>query len=220
MWTVNLTPENGGYIRAFSRARFTPDGETVYYGTDVNDYATDLYSYLYAISASPNLPCSFGITPDFAAYQYNGGSGSVAITATNSNCVWTAASNVNWITVYNAGGTGNGTVTYTVTANPNFTTRTGTITIGGQTFTVTQETRNNDEVSLAYPVSGDTFTLQTNIFVSANATNPNGTIARVEFYANNQLIGTDTSAPYLIVWNNPAATNYTLIASHSIKTAR
>ena len=213
LWTVNLTPENGGYIRAFSRARFTPDGETVYYGTDVNDYATDLYSYLYAISASPNLPCSFGITPDFASYQYNGGSGSIAITATNSNCVWTAASNVNWITVYNAGGTGNGTVTYTVTANPNFTTRTGTITIGGQTFTVTQEARTTTtSVSITYPVSGDTFTLPTNIFVSANATNPNGTIARVEFYANNQLIGTDTSAPYLIVWNNPAATNYTLIA--------
>ena len=98
IWTINLPAENGGYVRTFSRARFTPDGETVYYGTDVNDYANDLYSYLYAVSASPNLPCSFGITPDFASYQYNGGSGNIKIAATNSTCPWTAASNVNWIT--------------------------------------------------------------------------------------------------------------------------
>ena len=161
----------------------------------------------------PNLPCSIGISPDFASYQYNGGSGNIAITAINSTCPWTAASNVNWITVYNASGTGNGNVAYTVTANPNFTPRTGTITVGGQTFTVTQEARTTTtSVSITSPVSGAVFTLPTNLFVSANATNPNGTIARVEFYANNQLIGTDTSAPYQIVWNGVAATNYTLVA--------
>ena len=33
IWTVNLTAENGGYIRTTSRARFSPDGETIYYGT-------------------------------------------------------------------------------------------------------------------------------------------------------------------------------------------
>ena len=71
--------------------------------------------------------------------------------------------------IYNAGGTGNGTVAYTVTANPNFSPRTGTITVGGQTFTVTQEARTTTtSVSITSPASGEVFTLPTNIFVSAN----------------------------------------------------
>ena len=212
-WQVNFPAENGGYVRALSRPRFSADSSTVYYGTNVNDYAGDVYTYLYAIAASPDLPCSFGISPANAAFPYNGGSGSIAVTSTNTDCAWTAASNVNWITVYNTSGNGNGTVNYTVTANPVFNERTGTLTIGGQTFTVTQAARTTTtSVNITYPSSGAVFNLPTNVFVRANANNTNGTIARVEFYANNQLIGTDTSAPYQIVWNNVFATNYTLTA--------
>ena len=212
-WQVNFPAENGGYVRALSRPRFSGDGSTVYYGTNVNSYANDLYTYLYAISAAPDLPCAFGISPAGASYQYNGGSGSFAISATNANCTWTATSSVNWITVFNTSGTGSGTIAFAVTANPNFTPRTGTITIGGQTFAVTQEGRTTAvSVSLTHPTSTAVFELPTNIFVAANATNPNGTINRVEFFANGELIGTDNSAPYQIVWNNPAATAYTLLA--------
>ena len=150
-------------------------------------------------------PCNFSFS--------NGGSGSIAVTSTNADCAWTAASNVNWITVYNTSGSGDGTVNYTVTANPDFTERTGTITIGGQTFTVTQAARaTTTSVNITYPSSGAVFNLPTNVFVSANANNMDGTIARVEFYADSQLIGTDISAPYQIVWNNVFATNYTLTA--------
>ena len=212
-WQVNFPAENGGYVRGSNRPRFSNDGATVYYGTNVNDYAEDVYSYLYAIAASPTLPCSFGITPNAASYQYNGGSGSIALTSVNMGCSWTATSNVNWITVYNTSGAGNGTVTYTVSANPDFTPRVGILTVGGQTFTVTQAARTTaTNVSITYPISGQEFTLPENLFVAANATNAGGAIARVEFYANSQLIGTDTSAPYQIVWNDVAATDYTLIA--------
>ena len=212
-WQVSLPAENGGYVRGISRPRFSGDGATVYYGTNVNDYASDAYSYLYAIASSPTLPCSFGISPNNASYQYNGGSGSIAVAATNADCVWTATSNAAWITVHSTGGTGSGTLTYTVTANPAFAPRTGTISVGGQTFTVAQAARTTTTtVSITNPTSGDNFTLPTNLFVSANATNSSGTIARVEFYADSQLIGTDNSAPYQIVWNDPSATEYTLIA--------
>jgi len=37
-----------------------------------------------------------------------------------------------------ATGVGNGTVSYTVASNPNNAPRTGTITIGGETFTITE----------------------------------------------------------------------------------
>ena len=58
---------------------------------------------------------------------------------TTTGCAWTATSNAPWITVTTgASGSGNGTVTYSVAANTGTTSRTGTLTVAGQTFTVTQ----------------------------------------------------------------------------------
>jgi hypothetical protein len=80
--------------------------------------------------------CSFTVAP--AAYTVSSGGGStpVAITA-GAGCAWQAASNASWITVAPAAGSGSGSVTVTVApaVGP---ARTGTATIAGQTFTVTQ----------------------------------------------------------------------------------
>src|ERR1051326_8067714 len=70
---------------------------------------------------------------------YTGNNGiTVGVTA-GSGCSWTAVSSANWITI-NAGasGSGSGTVTYSVAANASNSSRTGTITIGGQTLTITE----------------------------------------------------------------------------------
>ena len=64
------------------------------------------------------------------------GSSSVSVTAL-AGCVWTPVSNVAWITVAGTG-SGNGTFNYTVQANPDSGPRTGTVTVGSATFTVTQ----------------------------------------------------------------------------------
>lgn len=82
--------------------------------------------------------CTFSISPTSASIPSAGGNGTVAVTAT-AGCAWTARSNVTWITV-TAGASGNasGTVGYTVAANTATTARTGTLTIAGRTFTVTQ----------------------------------------------------------------------------------
>ena len=65
--------------------------------------------------------------------------GSTAVTAP-TGCAWTGVSNSTpWLTVTSgASGAGNGTVAFSATANPNGTPRTGTLTIGGQTFSVNQ----------------------------------------------------------------------------------
>jgi hypothetical protein len=69
-----------------------------------------------------------------------GGTGSVTITASPTTCVWTATSNVTWITVTSSGnGSGNGVIGYSVAENAATSSRTGTITIGGKTFTITQQ---------------------------------------------------------------------------------
>ena len=82
--------------------------------------------------------CSFAISPTSASLGANGGTGSVNVT-TSAGCAWTATSNASWISITSgASGTGNGMVNYSVAANTGTTSRTGTLTIAGQTFTVMQ----------------------------------------------------------------------------------
>ncbi|MDX2033404.1 MAG: proprotein convertase P-domain-containing protein [Blastocatellia bacterium] len=82
--------------------------------------------------------CSYTAAPTTQSVAAAGGTGTVTVTTT-AECGWTAASNVPWISV-TAGtpGSGNGTVSYTVAANIASAPRTGTLTIAGQTVTVTQ----------------------------------------------------------------------------------
>ncbi len=86
------------------------------------------------------LSCSYSINPISQAFPSSGGTNSVNVTAT-AGCTWTAQSNSpSFITITSgASGTGNGTVNYSVAVNTSASQRTGTITIAGQTFTVTQD---------------------------------------------------------------------------------
>jgi Zn-dependent metalloprotease len=95
-------------------------------------------------TAASDLPtdcggtCTYSISPTSASAPAAGGSGTVTVTA-GAGCAWTAASNAGFIAVTaGASGSGSGTVTYNVGANGATTSRTGTLTIAGQTFTVTQ----------------------------------------------------------------------------------
>ncbi|MGH9846769.1 MAG: BACON domain-containing protein, partial [Blastocatellia bacterium] len=83
--------------------------------------------------------CNYSISPTSQSFNASGGAGSVNV-ATTTGCAWTAAvNNAPWITITSgSSGTGNGTVNYSVAANTTTSSRTGTITITGQTFTVNQ----------------------------------------------------------------------------------
>lgn len=82
--------------------------------------------------------CSYSINPTSASYAAGGGSGSVSVTA-GAGCNWTAVSNATFITITSgSSGSGNGTVNYSVAANSGSSSRNGTMTIAGLTFTVTQ----------------------------------------------------------------------------------
>ena len=83
--------------------------------------------------------CNTTISPTASSPTAAGGAGTVAVTANAGSCAWTAASNAPWITITaGASGTGNGSVSYNVAANALTSSRTGTMTIAGQTMTVTQ----------------------------------------------------------------------------------
>jgi hypothetical protein len=82
--------------------------------------------------------CSYSLNPTGASLTAASGAYTVQVTAT-SGCAWTAASNAGWITVTSGSSeTGAGTVNYSVTANSATSARSGSITIAGSTFTVTQ----------------------------------------------------------------------------------
>jgi len=105
-------------------------------------FGEDEAGELYAVGLTGQvlrLLAAVSIAPTTAVFDEAGGQGSVGVTSPGGCPAWTATSNDPWISV-NAGanGTGNGTVSYTVSANPDVPPRTGTMTIAGRTFEVEQ----------------------------------------------------------------------------------
>lgn len=83
-------------------------------------------------------PCSYSISPQSQNLSAAGGPVTVAVSS-RTGCNWVSASNASWITVTSgSSGTANGSVTLSVAANATTASRTGTVTIAGQTFTVVQ----------------------------------------------------------------------------------
>jgi len=89
----------------------------------------------------PPLPsCTFTVAPLTTSIDAMGGEATATVTASLPSCPWTAVSAVPWIVVSDVSfGVGSGTVRYA--ASPNLaspTQRVGTVTIAGQTVTMTQ----------------------------------------------------------------------------------
>jgi RHS repeat-associated protein len=67
-------------------------------------------------------------------------------------------------------------------------------------------------VSITAPASGASFTAPAAITLMANASDPDGTIAKVDFYQGTTLIGTSTASPYTFNWTGVPAGSYSLTA--------
>jgi hypothetical protein len=92
------------------------------------------------VTITQEAACTFAISPTSDQIGKGGGPGTVTVQA-RDGCPWTASSNVPWITIVSGdSGSGTGIVTYNVDKNgKDSPARTGTITIAGQTFTLTQK---------------------------------------------------------------------------------
>jgi hypothetical protein len=92
----------------------------------------------HTVTVTQAYGCTFALSPTSQSFGFFGGTGSVTV-STFDGCAWTAVTNVTWITIRSGeGGTGPGTVVYTVPPLLLGGKRSGSITIGGQTFMVTQ----------------------------------------------------------------------------------
>src|SRR5206468_8073537 len=67
-------------------------------------------------------------------------------------------------------------------------------------------------VTLTAPVDATAYAEPASIALAASASDTDGTIARVDFYAGSTLIGTVTAPPYTATWSNVPAGTYVLMA--------
>ncbi len=105
---------------------------------------TGAYSAVETFFTAQPQPCSYVLSPTSAALSGIDGATSTFTVTADNRCAWTAVSSDPFITILSgASGTGNGTVTFAVTANTGGTPRTGTIVVSGAdgraTFAVTQD---------------------------------------------------------------------------------
>ena len=122
--TTNMT--DGNFVVVVSAANANQTGNYTLSVTSPSCTVTQIQS------------CNATLDHNADSFTAGGGTGSVNV-AIGSTCAWTAVSNDSWITVTSgASGTGNGSVGFTVDPNSGDA-RTGTITIAGLTFNVTQE---------------------------------------------------------------------------------
>lgn len=67
-------------------------------------------------------------------------------------------------------------------------------------------------VTIQSPQAGQSFNAPASITISADASDSDGTISKVEFYNGTTKLGEDITAPYSFSWNNVSAGNYTIQA--------
>jgi len=91
----------------------------------------------FELQITPGTSCSYSLPAFNQSFGSTAASGTVNV-VTTAGCGWSASSNVSWISITaGSSGTGNGTVSYSVAADSGAS-RTGTLSIAGQTYTVSQ----------------------------------------------------------------------------------
>lgn len=67
-------------------------------------------------------------------------------------------------------------------------------------------------VSITSPQNAMVFSPPANITINATAADPDGSVAKVEFFQGAAKLGEDTTSPYSFAWSNVSAGNYSLTA--------
>ncbi|GAB3353478.1 RHS repeat domain-containing protein [Lysobacter tyrosinilyticus] len=99
---------------------------------------------------------------------------------------------------------GPGTYTFNATANIQ-----GGASMGTQMIITVVSPPPSVSINAA---TGGPFVAPASVGLSANASDSDGTVAKVEFFANGVLVGTDTSSPFALTWSNVAPGTYNVTA--------
>ena len=89
------------------------------------------------VTVTQGQGCTASITPTSQSVAASGGTGSISV-ATEAGCLWSAGSNASWIAITSGqNGNGPGTIAFATAASTG-PARSATLTVAGQTFTVSQ----------------------------------------------------------------------------------
>jgi hypothetical protein len=106
-------------------------------GTTTRTGAVTIQGLTYTVTQF-GTGCSFTLTPNSISVDSFGGPGAISIQASSSNCAWNIQQGDAWISASPTSGQGSAPVNVTVGTLSSTSSRTGSITIAGQTLTVNQ----------------------------------------------------------------------------------
>lgn len=148
----------------------------------------------------------------------------------DANLSWSASSTQSWLSLSATSGSLAAGESATVTISIN--SAAGQLTQGSYSDTLTFANVTNGKgntsrpvaltvtapnlppnVSLSSPADGAMFTASAGITLKAEATDGDGSVSKVAFFAGATLLGTVTNAPYTFIWSNVMAGSYSLTAN-------
>jgi fibronectin type 3 domain-containing protein len=154
-WDPNTEPDIAGYKIYFGRVSraqtesvdvgnatsYTvmglPEGTTYYFAATAYDGYGRESVFSNEVSTTTSSLCTYAIAPASQSFTAAAGSGTVTVTAT-AGCSWAVSGGASWITVTSgAGGTGSGTVRYSVAANTGAA-RSAAMTVAGLILSISQ----------------------------------------------------------------------------------
>jgi hypothetical protein len=145
--SVSVTTQSGCAWNASSNAAWlstsasgTGSGSAGYsYGTNAGPARTGTLTIAGAtFNVTQASGCMYALTASSASVSASGGSGTTVLSTSSSSCGWTISSSASWLTLTSAAsGAGSATIGYSVAANTGAA-RSANLTIGGQTFLVSQ----------------------------------------------------------------------------------
>ena len=98
-------------------------------------------SFTLSALEAPNASCDFSVSTNRQSLAARGGDGRATIDATAGGCAWTATATAPWIKLAAAGGSGSGTLDYSVEPNTGAF-RSGVIIVAGNHLIITQQPAN------------------------------------------------------------------------------
>ena len=150
--TVNVTVASGCSWTAVSNASWITitsnssgsGNGTLNYSVSANSTSSSqtgtmtIAGQTFTVTQSVGASCSYTISPTSNSFGSSGGTGTISVSSP-SGCSWSATSNVSWLAITSgSSGSGSGTVAFSDASNSSTSSRTGTLTVAGKTFQVTQ----------------------------------------------------------------------------------
>ena len=217
-----LTANTSPYVAAWNPAS---PGLYTLTATATDDAGNQTLSSPVTVTFTGNTPPNVSLSTPTSGARVVAGS-AVSIIASASDSDGTVA-NVRFLANGNLVGAPATAAPYTVTWTP---------TAAGIYSVVAQATDNSGNVSsstiipvnvlanqspsvsLSTPTNGAVFRTGASAGLAATATDPDGTVASVQFLANGNVIGVATAAPFNVFWTPSSAGTYTIVAQASDNT--